>query len=182
MAVMNPITRGRALGNATLQFLGPTGFGNLANLSPTLTLKTLDWCGGMNDPATSYPSNPYTMCPRLQLRMMTQDITPGPPQGGQAQDAVYKFSLFYQRRQTMGEPHQILLIDDLEIICNRLILFKMYPPEIEAVEGFSNFKSYPASFIVHNDLRHDFDDPNLRISVGEINYALEGRLAAYLLT
>ena len=174
MAV-GPQAKGYALGNAILAFFAPGGFGDLSSLN----LKVLNWARKSDDLVRSYPANPYLLCPRLRIRLLTQDLQMGPPRGGQAHDAQYKISLVYQRRHNILEDHQQLMIQDTETIFNSFTQFLVRVPNIEAVQGWENFKSYPLQIAYHDDLEHEFGDPNMSVSVSEIVYTIEGRLATY---
>lgn len=175
-AATGPESRGYALGNAILSFL--EGGYSPTPISTTLSLKRIGWAKRMNNLSTSYPANPFLQCPRLLLRMFTQDLQPGPPQGGKAHEATYKFSLFYFKQQFQGQSHQELLIPQMELISNAFTKFFIRVPQIEAVTGWQSFKSYPEQLVIHDDISHPLKDPNMNISIGEQTYNVVGRIVS----
>lgn len=172
-----PISRGKALGDAILNFLA-SGWAGHEPIPSALSLKEFGWARWMNNLSSSYPSNPYLQCPRLVLRMLTQDLSPGPPQGGKIHEATYKYTLFYHRQQSTGisKLEQENMVNDMEIISNAFTQFFIQVPDIEAVTGWQSFSNYPEQMVIHDEIRHKWKDPKMTVSVGEITYNVIGRI------
>jgi hypothetical protein len=163
-----PRSVGKPMGDAILHLLLP--------LKTTLGLVRLGWLRNMSDPVTSYPTNPYRQCPRMLLRYYTAEFMPGPPRGGTVQGTNYTYSIIYQRRQTPGEEHQELLVNESELIANFFSENSWQPYLLQAVPGYDLISAVP-QITYHPELRHEFDDPNLRISVCEVVIKVEGRIS-----
>ena len=134
-----------------------------------------DWMAEtVPDPTTFYPPNPYTMCPCAYLRMYTEDIDMGDLAGGQVFTVTYNFSVWYYRRQIPGEKHQRLLSLDLEQIRNAVLVDSMRP--IMSIPYFRLESVIPAQTVMHSFQDHEFLDPNLRISTGEVPFKLVGKV------
>ncbi len=168
-----PYHVGKAIGDTILTYVG----GYIATAPIPITLATpIDWMPNTDEPSTSYPPNPYLLCPSLQLRLYTSEVSPGPPVAGTAHNATYRFSLWYYRRQTRGQSHQELLIQDLETIANPWTIDRLFPAQFSAITGFKPLRATSPGYTVYSEIRHEFDHPNLRISVGEVQVVLEGRI------
>lgn len=143
----------------------------LAHLNAQASIVALGLVGGARwtqgarqEPA--YPTDPRGDCPSLELRMRTEEVSPGNTYGRSHAGAT--FTLWYKRRQTPGQDHQQLLVQDVEAIIN-VLLGRWRPAGMVAVAGQSFYGVYPKDPpIVHDELRHEFDDPALRVSVAEI--------------
>lgn len=145
-------SRGLAVGNALVTFA-------TANLS-SLGLVYCDWQKGMA-PGPVYPIDPSADCPRLELRAYVEEIDAAVARSTRT---LLKFGWWYYRLQTPGQAHQKLLRADLETIVN-LFFGNFNPLQLELAGA--NF-TRPAQTVIHDDLRHAFDDPTLAVSVGEI--------------
>lgn len=165
-----------SLGNAIISFLKSV---------PTITsmnLASIDWMYNMQG-AGSYPSNPYTMCPRLMLRCDGESLSPGPPRGGMTQKVVYGYSLFYQERQNVifGAPrvnHQLSCVSNGRKIISAFTEASFKPAIIESTTGLQSWSVIPVQVEYPDELKHEFDDPNLRISVMSTQLKIEGYISS----
>ena len=123
----------------------------------------------VNDP--TYPANPYTMCPRLRLRLRSEQISPGKYSG--SANVALNCTLWYYRRQVVGEAHQVMLLQDLETIITPLFGVWRPAPMTNTVSG-GLYTVRSANSTIHDEMRHEFDDPNLRVSVASIALTIEG--------
>lgn len=119
-------------------------------------------------PEPIYPSSPVADCPRLHIRPSSQRMEPMPVT---RTDMHHLVSLWYYRRQTPGQNHPQLLIQDLDTITSSLVGTWTSAGLEAATEAF--YGAYIEVVEVHPELRHDFDDPRLRVSVGEIVLRLD---------
>lgn len=90
-------------------------------------------------------------------------------------DCVYEYALYYFRKQTVGEDHQELILQDINNIFElfsdnaaqwrpaEFALIGAGPPEEQQLQSIvpTEVKFYP-------ELRHTIDLPSIRISVAEI--------------
>ncbi len=152
---MGQTAKGKASGDSLIAFL---------NAEPSIQVLSfvggVKWAKGVqNEPV--YPSNPLADCPMLTVRMYQDDVGAGRTAGASKADAVY--SLWVKLRQTPGQDHHQILVGVMETIINTL-MGNWRPAQLAGTYG-----AYPASpQTIHEDLRHEFDDPSLRVSVGEI--------------
>lgn len=126
-----------------------------------LPLVSYDWRKStVADPV--YPAHPRLDCPRIVLRMYTKENEPQP---GRGVDFDWALSLFYYRLQIPGEHHQRVLLDELEQI--EAPLLGNFVPQPVVMAGADYLASVQT--VIHDEIRNpNIDDPNLRISVGEI--------------
>ena len=176
-----PQSKAKAVGDGFITFVNTQSPIIALNLVNDLTGKGAGWFHGVPENASSsYPCNPYTQCPRLLLRY--EEMSFIPMVGGGVQHQVeYQCSFFYYRRQIPGQSHQEILMNDLETIIN---CFTATPglqvPTISgAIPGFNLWKCFPGKETIHPDLKHEFDDPCLRISVAQINFLVQGKIVQY---
>jgi len=176
MPAIGPQAKGYSLAQGLLGFLSPGGFGDVSALG----LAELSWSRHANDLLRSYPASPYLQCPQVKLRLYTQDMQMGPPRGGQAMDAQYKLGLVYKRQQkNFLEDPQPIMVQNTEILFNLFTNYLVRIPNVEAVVGWEAWKNFPLQIVYHDDLEHEWGDPAMKISVSEIVYTIEGRLATY---
>lgn len=161
----------------------PVGDGIIAWWAPqvsSLSLVTFDWSKQIrNQP--SYPCNPRTECPRVQLRLFTHEDTYGDTLGCDGTIFRYTVSLWLQLRQTPGEDHQELLLAALDTLKNPLLAVEYDLGDEISVAGLVDLKvidSDSVNTVVYDELNHPFGDPALRVSTGEINFPLTGQLRA----
>lgn len=166
-----PLSIGKELGNAILTFLY-----SRAEIT-ALNLLQFGWFKNLISPGSAYPTNPYLQCPRLMLRYEGISIQPGPPRGGTTAKVTYAYSLFYYKRQNVKEEHQQLFANDVESIVSVFTSEAFHPSLIEMVAGFQNWSLVPVQVSYHDEMKHDFDDPNLRISVAELSLRAEGYIS-----
>lgn len=117
-------------------------------------------------PHPRYPANPTEYCDRLVLRAYTDDVTWRPNRG--LSDA-YRASLWYYRRQTPGQVHQVRLAEGLRIITTAIRACANPTPVAQAAGDWATVQQV----VIHDELRHELDDPRLRVSVGEILLAIQ---------
>lgn len=129
--------------------------------------------------SASYPCNPYIQCPRLWWVTETANFQGRACSGGNVFDTIITGSLFYWRRQVLGENHHEILINDLDSIATPFTRDKLMPAPISApsIPGFFLEKCLPGVNTYHSDLHHRFNDPDLVVSVGQINFEIHGRFA-----
>lgn len=168
-----------SLGNAIILFLR-----SVPSII-AMNLVDIDWMYSLQS-AGSYPSNPYTMCPRLMLRCDGESLSPGPPRGGMVQKVVYGYSLFYQERQNVvfGTPrvnHQLSCVSNGKNIISAFTEEAFHPALIESVTGLQSWSVVPVQVEYPDELKHEFDDPNLRISVMSAQLKIEGYISSMLL-
>ena len=153
--------KGKANGDAFITFLQAQ-----ASITAIVASGSIKWADHMH-PEPVYPTNPRTELPLLRLREYVEDVGPGMNIGQAKGDCTY--SLWYYRLQVVSQAHQTLLITDLETILNVLMTGQNWrPTNLQSVGGQSFYQILPQRPVVHDELRHKFDDPSLRISVGEI--------------
>lgn len=146
---------GLAIGDALIGWHAP----KIASAGITLT--SYDWRRNQaTDPI--YPADPVTTCPRIVLRLLTEDNVALP---GQGVDFDFAMSLYYYRLQVPGQQHQRLLIAEVERIKEPLL--GRYTPEPVKMAGADYLA--PIQTTYHGELRHPrIDDPARRVSVAEI--------------
>lgn len=150
----------------------------LSPLDATLGLVYRDWFKHtVSDPASVPIPNPYLDCPGLYLRPYTDELGAIPLQSGTQAEDKYLYSFWYYKRQTPGAKNPRLLIADLMTIRNRFTQAFLDKNMIPATPGYNIIKAYPANVNVHSDIRHKWDDPKLRVSVGELQIEIEGRIS-----
>lgn len=115
-----------------------------------------------------YPSKPRTDLPRFHVRPMLYEISPGMP--SRTSDFVYRAITYYYRRQSAGQNHTALLLQDLETIVNPFIY--NWDEASMDVSGQSLMGCIPEEVRVLPTLAHDFHDPELRVSVVEISWRI----------
>jgi hypothetical protein len=174
MALVGPRFKCKAIGDSLILYL------NNKQSVLDLNLVYLGWHPGVPDSSSSsYPCNPYTMLPRLTLRFQDVLLT-GMVGAGSREHLNATCSMFYMRRQNPGESHQELLMADWEAIANPFPEDKLTPYTLSgAIPGFSLEKCWGGGITIHSDLRHEFDDPSLRISVAQIEFKIEGKMVQY---
>lgn len=119
-------------------------------------------------PEPVYPSSPVADCPRLHIRAYRQRMTPMP---SLRTDMAQQVSLWYYRRQTPGQNHAQLLQQDLDTLSS-VFTGEWDPAGLDAAtEAF--YGAFVEEVVVHDELRHELDDPRLRVSVGEIVLRLD---------
>lgn len=165
-----PISVGKLLGDEILYWLGSRP------QIVALSLLQFGWQKNPYSPGQAYPTNPYLQCPRLMLRYEGSSLSPGPPQGGQAHDVTYAYSLFYYRRQTPGQEHQQLVCIDVESIVSCFTLEAFHPSLVESLPGWQSYSLVPVQVSYHDEMKHDFDDQKLRVSIAEISVKATGRI------
>lgn len=131
--------------------------------------------------SSSYPCNPYKQCPRLLLVQDTCVIEPVGASGGLRDSFKLNFAVFYYRRQIVGQQHQQLIAADMDSLVSPFTEDKLFPPTLAApsIPGYQLTRCFPGIITFHSDLGHDFKDPNLIVSVAQINFATEGYISAY---
>lgn len=129
--------------------------------------------------SSSYPANPYIQCPRLLLVTEDAIFRPRTGGGGLIHDVVYTCSIFYQRRQVPGQQHHAIMRVDADSIINPFSHDKLQPPPLTnpSIPGFLLTKCFPGQVTFHPDLYHEFRDPYLTVSVVQVNFVIEGRIA-----
>lgn len=143
----------------------------------SLSLVSFDWAKQMNvQPA--YPCNPRTACPRAFLRMFTHEDTYADQLGCSAYLFRYQVSLWLQLQQTVTEDHQELLVTALDTLKNPLLAVD-YDLSGLSVTGLVDLRvdqDIPVNTVVHDELNHSSGRPGLRVSSGELNFTLIGRI------
>lgn len=140
------------------------------------------WFPGTPDQAsTSYPANPYLQCPRLLLVGEQGTLTPQALSGGFVHHIQATVSLFYYQRQVVGQSHQEIMKGKIDSICTPFSRDKLLPPNLSsgAVRGFVLEKCLPGLVTFHPDLQDEFEDPNLTVSVAQVNFIIEGKTCVY---
>lgn len=140
------------------------------------------WFTGTPDQASaSYPCNPYKECPRLLLCCEEGAFDARALTGGQVHDMKETFSLFLNLRQIPGLNNQKIKVDTVDKICSCFTRDRLLPTNIHsgAVPGFQLTKCYPGAVTYHSDMWHKWKDPNLTISVAQINFMVEGTIGMY---
>lgn len=137
--------------------------------------------GKPDQASSSYPCNPYLQCPRLMWVTEMAQFAPRAASAGLIHDFTLTGSLFYYRRQNVGEEHQELMDGDLDQIFSPFAQDKLMVSDLQApsIPGFELLKCFAAIITRHPDLYHEFEDPNLTISVGQINFEIAGRIKPY---
>ena len=158
-----------ATGDALIQYLG------LA--TNDLGLISIDWVRSTSDPSSAYPPNPYTMCPMIAIRGYAGTMKPYGVVGGYIGEVSYTFSVFYYKRQTLGIKSEPNIIQDMEVLWNIFSNDLMDPTRFPAVAGCQYIRVYPANVSIHSELQHEFEDPNLKVSVGELQIVFEARIS-----
>ena len=71
-------------------------------------------------------------------------------------------------------------MNDWEAIANNFPADKLTPYTLAGgVPGFNLEKCWGGMITVHPDLRHDYDDPKLRVSCTQIEFKIEGKMVQY---
>ena len=140
----------------------------------SLGLVSFDWHDHMRS-EPSYPCQPRTLCPRAYLRLTQTGHTLGNLIGCDSSALVYQCSIWVQLRQTPGQQHQRLLAAALDVFQTALIQAEFDLSGL-AVTDLIELKAEPSQGVVFNELDHPLGDPDLRVSSGEINLTLVGRL------
>jgi len=115
-----------------------------------------------------YIVNPNTL-PVIKVRFNNYSASPGP---SKRMECEYEFSIFYFRKQTVGQQHQELLIQDLEkiaeVFTNNNDSWR--PTELASIDTDNQqlLTAFVSSIIMYPELHYDIDDPSIRISTGEI--------------
>lgn len=136
------------------------------------------WFPGTPEQASgSYPANPYLQCPRMWLVGEQGALVARSGQGGLVHGLTMTISLFYYLRQTVGQAHQQIMKAKVDTIGNPFLEDKLLPPNLSsgAVPGYALEKCLPGLVTFHPDLYHEFGDPNLTVSVAQINFVIEGK-------
>lgn len=158
-------SHGRDQGDWFLQYLRDAG------IEARLGLVSLGW-GLQHALEPLYPSNAYADCPRLDLYLDEQQVGPW-MSGLSVTDAAY--SLYYKRRHDGQGDYQRRLADDVDAILS-LFLGHWQPVELSGHPGVKIYGAYPnAPTRYHDVMRHEFDDPALRVSVAEIPIIIRSR-------
>lgn len=143
----------------------------------SLSLVRFDWSKQMNvQPA--YPCNPRTQCPRVALRMFVHEDTYADQLGCSAYLFRYQVSLWLQLQQTVGDDHQELLVAALDTLKNPLLAVD-YDLSSLSVTGLVDLRvdqDIPVNTVVYDELNHPLGDPSMRVSTGELNFTLIGRI------
>lgn len=141
------------IGNAAISY----GQSKLAGLG----LKYLGWAKQMAGSSPVYPPDPRDACPRLELRALTTDFNVLASYG---LDFDMALVWWYYRRQTIGENHQELLLQDMAEIEKVFSAGCRPSPMLQA--GACLVQPIQATY--REELRHPrVDDPELRVSVGD---------------
>lgn len=146
-----------------------------------LSLVSFDWTDQMRaQPA--YPCDPRTECPRAFLRMFQQEFTYSTNLGCDETIFRYAVSLWLQLRQTPGQDHQELLVTALDTFVQPLITadYDLSSAGL-SVTGLVDLRvpsEDSVRVVVYDELEHPLRDPELRVSTGEVNFTLFGRLRA----
>ena len=122
-----------------------------------------------------YPANPRVDLPRIRLRVENCTISAAATQAGTVSDFQFQGSFWLQQRQTPGQNHQRLLMQGLKRI-SAPFLGRFQPAQILNIPHLQAWTTVPATTNVYDDLRHEWDDPTLRVSVGQVQVLLTGRV------
>lgn len=165
---MPQVDKGKALGDAILSILNAN-----AGVDTLLGAHTARWAkDGYREP--QYPADPVTDCPILDLAMSSEPMTPA---GAGMTDAVWGGSLWLKLRQTPGQEHHTLIVQGQETVKNAILaLTTPRSGALAAVTGISLAGAFITGSKIHPTLRHDFDDPRLRVSVAEINFGVKFKI------
>jgi len=164
---MAAAAQGKNSGDWLIAFLEGRG------LRGMLGLKHLGW-GRLRSEEPVFPANPYTECPRLDVYLDEEQVAPLPSNQNTTDCAV---TMFYKRRHGTERDHQVAMAADVDTILS-LFLSNWRPTEFDGHEGVKVYAcvlNSPARF--HPDMRHEFDDPALRVSVAEIPLIIRSRSA-----
>lgn len=145
---------------------------NVASLNiDGLSADKVDWARAIiSEPG--YIFDPNDELPMIKLNFMGLDDDLRQNAG---LNCVYEYALFYFRKQVKGEPHQELILEDIdkifELFSNNpadwrpteFALIGIGPPEEQQIQHV-----VPIEIKFYPELRHSIDLPSIRISVAEI--------------
>ena len=121
-----------------------------------------------------YPCNPRDTCPKASIRVFTSDDTRGNTIGCKdlLSAPVYRISVFFYRLQVSGENHQCKLLEMIKPFKDA-ILKEGFCPTLN-VPGLPNDTNNitTAQTVVFDQLEHEYNDPDLVVSAGELNLTL----------
>jgi hypothetical protein len=125
-----------------------------------------------------YPPNPYIHCPRIFVVGEDEYIRPQAASGGERFDVTYTLSVFINLLQIMGENNHRECVRVAGEVFNVFADSKLFPVDLQApaIPGFQLVSCMPAQITYHSDLRHKYNDPNLAVSVAQVNFKIEGKL------
>lgn len=165
-----PLHRSVEVGDAILLFLTPM------DVELSLVHRRRVW--SLLDPTGILPPNPYINCPAILLRDYSGTLAPGGPVGGLRHAVTYTYSIIYLLQQTLNADHNRVVAVDVDKIWDLFTLARLDPTAIIAVPGFLPRRVYPANRTIHQSLAHEFSDPRLRVSVGELQIIVEGDISS----
>lgn len=140
----------------------------------SLSLVSFDWHPHMRS-EPSYPCDPRNLCPRAYLRLTQTGHTLGDTIGCDNSALVYQCSIWLQLRQTPGEAHQKILVQGMDVFQTALIQANFDLSGL-SVADVVEMDAEPSQGVVFNELDHPLGEPGLRVSSGEINLTLVGKL------
>lgn len=117
-------------------------------------------------PHPRYPVRPLAYCPRLVLRNMVASVERQP---SRMTRWSYTPSLWLYLSRVTGQNHQQQLMEKLLIVHDVILEQANHPPLQQAGSDFVT----SVQVVVHDELRHPFDEPRLRVSCGEILLSIQ---------
>lgn len=142
-----------------------------------LTTGHIDWARAIyTEPV--YVMDPTTDLPRIKVRFNNVKSDLGTQIGLRALNCMYEYSIFYYKKQVVGQEHQQLLLQDIELIAK---VFSndpnaWRPSDFVAVGGGDNYQQIqtvmPTAIVQYPELHHNIDYAGIRISTAEIRIAI----------
>ena len=156
-------------------------FAATAGVTAIVPAANILWCPHL-EAHPIYPSDPRGECPKLELRAYLVDTLPGPPSS--QSEFEYHYSIWYYRLQTVADSpdHQQPLVSDVDAFLACLLqspsstAANWKPSQIVSIPGISLKTVTFNKPVIHDELHHDFDDPALRVDVGELPIVVTGWL------
>ncbi len=159
------------IGRALVEALKPLLEPEITNVVYCPTLPNLGGSGG----AFGYPTDPRANLPKVEFTTEGWRSSPKAVSGGQMSEFEMMGSLVFQLLQTPGEDHHARLVRVLQK-AGKSFLGTFGPSLIDAVPGLNQIMCKPTDVVVHGTLPHEFEDPSLRVSIGEIKVMVNGRI------